>query len=258
MQWSNQVSAVQSQWRRLLEQDPDQAIEALAGLSIHARSRARALVTLAERHAVGGGQLVDSGLQAFQEPEPAHFVEVTYFQVPPQVPQAPAGAPPPKAPTVPTPTSATTAAQPKDPPPRSSQLGHSAPCQSTSGQQAPAGQQDPWSGWHSGLLGRDGRRVDPGPTVPSAQGAGTSVYNSAPQAAAKARGLQPGTMSSGPQGPSGSAPRSPPAPSSEQRLMPDMSGVPSAAWGTYSCHGSMEPSASSPSLQVHRTLWRHC
>ena len=223
MQWSNQVSAVQGQWRSLLEQDPDQAIEALA-----------------ERHAVGGGQLVDSGLQAFQEQD--RYVEITSFQLRPQVPQAPPGAPPAKAPTVATPTATgpQVAAQPKDPPPRSSQLGASAPCpQDDSGPQASTGQQDPWHGWHSGLLGQDGRRVDSAPTAPATKTAGPSVYNSAPQAAAKARGLQPGTVSSGSQGPSGSAPRSPPAPSSEQQLMPDMSGVPSAAWGRdlgY-CHG---------------------
>ena len=86
MQWSQAVSAVQGQWCRILEQDPDQAIEALAGLSVHARARARALVTLAERHAVGGGQLVDSGLQAFQE-QP-RLVKISSFQVC-QVPQAP-------------------------------------------------------------------------------------------------------------------------------------------------------------------------
>ena len=73
----------------------------LAGLSVHARARARALVTLAERHAVGGGQLVDSGLQAFQE-NCERYVEITSFQLGHRVPQAPRGAPPPKSPTVPT------------------------------------------------------------------------------------------------------------------------------------------------------------
>ena len=62
MEWSAGVARLQHSWRALLEEDPDQAIEALSGLSVHARSRARALVTLAERHAVGGGSLVDSGL----------------------------------------------------------------------------------------------------------------------------------------------------------------------------------------------------
>ena len=129
---------MQGQWRSLLEQDPDQAIEALAGLSVHARARARALVTLAERHAVGGGQLVDSGLQAFQEQERFSFdhrflrhhqellhpsrrrrslrillLAVRNLELP----------------------------RPQD----------------GSGPQASTGQQDPWSGWHSGLLGQDGR-----------------------------------------------------------------------------------------------------
>ena len=99
-----------------------------------------------------------------------------------------------------------------------------------------SGQQNPWSGWHSGMLGRDGPRVDAGTT---AQTPGPSVYNSAQQAAAKARGLQPGTRSVGQQEPTG-PPRSPPAPSSERELMPDMTAVPSAAWGRELgyCHGA--------------------
>ena len=173
MQWSTQVGTVQGQWRNLLEQDPDQAIQALAGLSVHARARARALVTLAERHAVGGGQLVDSGLQAFQEEE--RYVEITSFRLGPQVPQAPPGAPPPRAPTVATPatTGPQVAAQPKDPPPRTSQLGASAPGpQDGSGPQVLTGQQDPWSGWHSGLLGQDGRRVDSASAAPASKTSG--------------------------------------------------------------------------------------
>ena len=89
MEWSTGVARVQAAWRNLPEEDPDQAIEALSGLSVHARARARALVTLAERHAVGGGHLVDSGLQAFQETA-GPYVEITSFQLGPQVPQAPA------------------------------------------------------------------------------------------------------------------------------------------------------------------------
>ena len=200
MEWSAQVSRARTQWLAILEQDPDQAIEALAGMSVHARARARALTTLAERHAVGGGHLVDSGLQAFQETQEGGYTEITSFQLGPRVPQAPLGSPPAKSPTVPTPgvTGQPKAAQPKDPPPRNSQLGSSAPgtqeasgTQNVAGAQGSSGQPDPWAGWHSGLLGQDGARVDNNAAAPSTQASGSSVYNSSAQAAAKARGLQP-------------------------------------------------------------------
>ena len=160
------MARLRGSWRNLLEADPDQAIEALSGMSIHARARARALVTLAERHAVGGGQLVDSGLQAFQETA-GQYVEITSFQLGPQVPKVPAGAPPAKTPTVATPK---VSAQPKNPPARTSQLGPSASVtQDHPGPQEPSGQQDPWRGWHSGLLGQDGSRVTTTTSQPTAQ-----------------------------------------------------------------------------------------
>ena len=250
MEWSTGVARIQASWRTLLEEDPDQAIEALAGLSIHARSRARALVTLAERHAVGGGHLVDSGLQAFQETA-GSYTEITSFQLNSQVPQAPAGSPPPKTPTVATPKVAAkrAAAVPKDPPARSSQAtswgtgGQAAAgpqTTPTAGQQVPAGQQDPWHGWHSGLLGQDGRRVSNNVTQAASRESGGSVYNSADQAAAKARGVQSGTRSASQPAAAATEHRSPQVPSSEHLLLPDMSDVPAEAWGRdlgY-CHGS--------------------
>ena len=219
MEWSTGVARVQAQWRNLLEEDPDQAIEALSGMSVHARARAHALVTLAERHTVGGGQLVDSGLQAFQETA-GGYVEIASFQLGPKVPQVPPGAPPPKT-------------------PRTSQMGASAPgTQGNSGLQASSGQQDPWRGWHSGCLVRT---VVEWTALPHAsQVSGSSVYNSADQAAAKGRGVQPGTRSTPQAATSTSERRSPQAPVSEHRLMPNMTGVPSEAWGRHIsyCHGA--------------------
>ena len=251
MEWSAQVSRARSQWLDILQQDPDQAIEALAGLSMHARARARALTTLAERHAVGGGHLVDSCLQAFQETQDGGYTEITSFQLP-KVPQAPLGSPPPKSPTVPTPgvTGQPKAAQPKDPPPRNSQLGSSTPgtqaasgtqgTQTVTGSQATSGEPDPWTGWHSGLLGQDGARVNNNAAAATAQSSGSSVYNSSSQASAKARGLQPGTRSLPQTQDTSSERRTPPVPNLEQQLMPNMSGVPSASWGRdlSFCHGA--------------------
>ena len=254
------MSRAQQQWLDLLHQDADQAIEALAGLSVHARARARQLVTLAERHAVGGGHLVDSGLQAFQETQVGTYTEITSFE---QVPQAPRGSPPPKFPTVPTPgvpgqpqaaAGPPKAAQPKDPPPRSSQLSSSTSgtqsasqgAQASSGTQVPSGEPDPWSGWHSGLLGQDGPRLDnnagrqstSGPQAP--QPSGRSVYNSNDQAASKARGLQPGTRNLPQAETAPTERRTPQAPNLEQQLMPNMTGVPSTSWGRdlSFCHGA--------------------
>ena len=241
------MARLRGSWKNLLEADPDQAIEALSGMSVHARARARALVTLAERHAVGEGQLVDSGLQAFQETE-GQYVEITSFQLGPQVPKVPAGAPPARTPTVATPK---VVAQPKNPPARTSQLGPSASgTQDSTGPQEPSGRPDPWRGWHSGLLGQDGRRVTANPSQPTAQvpsdtsqpstqvPAG-SVYNSADQAAAKARGVQPGTRAFTQEEAAGTRHRSR-APASEMDLMPNMTGLPSEAWARDIgfCHGA--------------------
>ena len=249
MEWSAQVARAREQWLVLLEQDPDQAIEALAGMSVHARSRARALTTLAERHAVGGGQMVDSGLQAFQENQQGSYTEITSFELGPRVPQAPLGSPPAKSPTVPTPgvSGQPKAAQPKDPPPRNSQLGASAPgtqdslgTRNSSSTPTSSGQQDPWHGWHRGLLGQDGSRVEGRAAASGTQAPGPSVYNSSEQASAKARGLQPGTRAMPQTQSATSERRTPPAPNSEQQLMPNMSAVPSTSWGRdiSFCHGA--------------------
>ena len=69
---------------------------------------------------------------------------------------------------------------------------------------------------------------------------GSSVYNSADQAAAKARGVQSGTTSARQQQAPATERRSPQVPSSEHLLMPEMAGVPAEAWGRdlgY-CHGA--------------------
>ena len=180
MSWDTVVSGLQADVRSLLEQDPDSCIQALAGLQENELQRLSLVLSLAVEFQQQPSQsgLVDSGLQPSRTT--GQLQEITSFdttgsgwqaQGPGEqgsaghagVLEAPAGAPEPRAPTV-GPAPAVMPGQSQD-----NQNNNN----------------DPWDGWHPGLLGHDHA-----PTARASLGP-----EGVRRADLSSRGLQPGTAS---------------------------------------------------------------
>ena len=204
MSCDSSVLHIQSVLRSLVRDDPDAVIQAASGLETGELQRMRHLMDLALqwKEQPDSSGLVDCGLEPLQqdlaqapqvstgvpdrggaappvkEPPPRPSSTSSTLASPSGLPQAPPGAPPAKSPTV-------------QPPPSGCAQGNLAvavPSTSagSSGQVASASQasQDPWRGWHPGLLGRGNTSANPAPTL-SEEGRWRSRLS--------AQGLQPGT-----------------------------------------------------------------